>query len=72
MTTFYHEHSLQEHFRELRARDRQLEYWGWFRRHEHRPQEVGLRFQLGEALIRLGCWLQGREGALPARTPEEL
>jgi hypothetical protein len=68
MTTFFHEHGLQEQFRELSARDRQLEHWGWFRRHEHRPQEAGWRFQVGEAMIRLGCWLQGRGGAQPART----
>ena len=72
MTTFFHEHRLQEQFRELSARDRQLEHWGWYRRHEHRPQGVGLRFQIGEALIRLGYWLQGRGDAQPARTPGEL
>jgi len=71
MTTFFHEHRLQEQFRELSARDRQLEHWGWFRRHEHRLRKTGWRFRAGEALIRLGCWLQEQAGVRPARTSAE-
>jgi hypothetical protein len=67
MRDFY-EHALHEQFRELAARDRQLERWGWFRRHEHRPRKIGWRFRAGEALIRLGSWLQERRAARPART----
>jgi hypothetical protein len=69
---FFYEHIVREHFRELAARDRQLERWGWFRRHAHRPPETGWQFRAGEALIRLGCWLQGRGGVQPAHRPEEL
>ncbi len=72
MTTFFHEHRLQEQFRELSTRDRQLEHWGWYRRHEYRPQEAGWQFRIGETLIRLGCWLQGRRDAQPARTSGEV
>jgi hypothetical protein len=71
MTSFFHEQSLREHFRELAAQDRQLTRWGWFRRNEHRTRRSGWRFRMGEALIHLGCWLQERGGAQTARTPGE-
>ena len=67
MRDFY-EHALHEQFRELAAVDRQLERCGWFRRHEHQPRKIGWRFQAGEALIRLGSWLQGAAGPRQART----
>ena len=72
MTDYFYELSLQEHFRELTARDRQLERCGWFRRNEHRPRKSGWRFRTGEALIRLGCRLQGRGDIQPARMSGEL
>lgn len=72
MTHFYYEHELRQQMRELDALDRQLEHWGWFRQHEHRPQKLGPLYRLGEALIRLGYWLQTRHGAQPIRTSGEL
>lgn len=72
MTHFFYEHGMRQQMRELAALDRQLERWGWFRRHEHRPRKSGWLFRAGEALIRLGCWLQERCGAQPVRTPGEL
>jgi hypothetical protein len=71
MTTYYHEYRLQEHLRELAERDRQLARWGWFRRNEHRPRKGGWRVRTGEALIRLGCWVQGGDATRPARTSAE-
>ena len=50
MTQFYYEHKLLRQMRELTALDRQLEHWGWFRRHEHRPRKSGWLFRAGEAL----------------------
>jgi hypothetical protein len=72
MTDYSYEHELQEHFRQLAARDRELTRWGWFRRHEHASRTSGWRFRAGEALIRLGSWLQKRGGARPVRTSGEL
>jgi hypothetical protein len=72
MTNFYDEHRLLRQMRELAALDRQLERWGWFRRHEHRPRKSGWLFRAGEALVRLGYWLQERRGAQAVRTPGEL
>ncbi|HSB80642.1 MAG TPA: hypothetical protein VLM91_17815 [Candidatus Methylomirabilis sp.] len=69
MTHFYDEHRLRQQMHELSALDRQLERWRWFRRHEHRPRKSGWLIQAGEALIRLGRWLQERGGAQPVRTP---
>jgi hypothetical protein len=71
MTTFYHEYRLQEQFREVTERDRQLTRWGWFRRNEGRPPKSGWRFRIGEALIRLGCRLQNGHAGRPAPTSEE-
>jgi len=68
MPSYFYEYRVQEQFRELAARDRQLTRWGWFRRNEHRPRKSGWRFRAGETLIRLGCRLQERGGAQPART----
>jgi hypothetical protein len=70
MTTYYHEYRLREQFRALAALDRQLAHWGWFRRNEGRPPKSGWRFRIGEALIRLGCWLQSGHAGRPARTSE--
>ncbi len=70
MRDFY-EHTLHEEFRQMAALDRKLERCGWFRRHEHRPPKIGCRFRAGEALIRLGSWMQGQGAARPARTPGE-
>jgi hypothetical protein len=71
MTTYYHEHRLREIFRDLAERDRQLTRWGWFRRNEGHPQESGWRVRTGEALIRLGCRVRGRNAARPAHTSAE-
>ena len=70
MNDYVADYTLRERFREAVARDRQLARWGWFRRHEHRPRKAEWRFRIGEALIRLGRWLQ-RSTAKPARTSEE-
>ena len=72
MTHFYHEHELRQQMRELAALDRQMERWGWFRRHDHRPRRLGWLFRVGERLIRLGYRLQERRGAQPARAPENM
>jgi hypothetical protein len=72
MNDFFSDYILREHFRELAACDRQLTRWGWFWRHEHRPRKTEWRFRLGEALIRLGCWLQERGSTEPAGISGEL
>ncbi len=72
MTHFYYEFELRQQMRELDALDRQLERWGWFRRHEHRPRKRGCLFRTGETLVRLGYWLQEPGGGQPARSPENL
>ena len=71
MTHFYYEHELRQQMRELDALDRQLEHWGWFRQQEHRPRNRGWLFLAGEALVRLGHWMQGRRGTQPLETPGE-
>jgi len=63
MTSFFTEYEVGERLRELEALDRKLERWGWFRRHETVSAAPGWRFRMGEALIRLGGWLQGRTDA---------
>ena len=68
MIHFFYEHGLREQLGELAARDRQLERWGWFRRQAHCSPATGWRVRTGDALIRLGYWLQARGGAQPART----
>jgi len=72
MNDFVADYTLREQFRELAARDRQLTHWGWYRRHEHRSRKRGWRFRMGEALIRLGCWLQNRGPVQAAGTSGEL
>lgn len=62
MTDFFYEYEASKQFRELEALDRRLEHWGWYRRHETGSAAPGRRFRVGEALIYLGCWLQGRGG----------
>jgi hypothetical protein len=64
---FEYEYELRKHFQKLEAVDRQLERWGWFRRHESRPPEIGWRFLAGMALIRLGRRLQEGKSMQPAR-----
>jgi hypothetical protein len=63
MTDFFREYQVRERLRDPEKLDRRLERWGWFRRHENRPPDIGWRFRAGEALIRLGRRLQGRRGA---------
>jgi len=63
MTILYYEYELLKHMRELEARDRRLEHWGWYRRHETGPLPAEWRLRVGRALIHLGCWLEGREHA---------
>jgi hypothetical protein len=72
MDDFVADYTLREQFRKVAALDRQLTHWGWYRRHEHRPRKSGWRFRIGEALIRLGCWLQERGPVQPAGTSGEL
>jgi len=71
MTDYWYEHELQEYFRHVIERDRQLTHRGWFRRHEHRPPKNAWRSRMGKALIRLGRWLEGRERVQLTRTPGE-
>jgi len=60
MTDFFYEYEASKQFRELEALDRRLEHWGWYRRHETGSAAPGWRVRVGEALIGLGFWLQGR------------
>lgn len=70
MNEYFHEHAVREHFRKLAAVDQQLSRWGWFQRNEQQSHASAWRVQVGQQLIRLGCWLQG-DSALPARTSKE-
>jgi hypothetical protein len=72
MDDYSADYTLREQFRKVAALDRQLTRWGWFRRHEHRPRKTEWRFRIGEALIRLGCWLQERGSTQPAGTSGEV
>ena len=69
--SFFCEYTLRERLRELAALDQQLTRWGWFRRHEHHPPASGWRFRSGQALIRLGGWLQERDVARRIETLEK-
>jgi hypothetical protein len=70
MDDYSADYTLREHLRKVAALDRQLARWGWFQRHEHRPRKSEWRFRTGDALIRLGRWLQ-KGTAKPARSSEE-
>jgi hypothetical protein len=72
MDDYSADYILREQFRKAAALDRQLTRWGWFQHHEHRPRKAEWRFRIGEALIRLGCWLQNRGPVQPAGTSGEL
>jgi hypothetical protein len=71
MDDYSADYTLREQFRKVAALDRQLTRWGWFRRNEHRPRKAEWRIRIGEALIRLGCWVQGEHAAQPARASED-
>ena len=71
MNEYFYEHSVREQFRELAALDQQLTRWGWFQRNAQQSHARAWRVQVGQNLIRLGCWLQG-DSALPTRTSKEV
>ena len=70
MDAYFYEHIVREQFRKLAAVDQRLTSWRWFQRNAHQSQTSTWRVQVGQTLIRLGCWLQG-DSALPARTSKE-
>jgi len=70
MNEYFYEHIVREQSRKLAALDQQLTRWGWFQRNAQQSHASVWRGQVGQKLIRLGCWLQG-DSALPARTSKE-
>jgi len=44
---------------QVAAVDQRLTSWRWFQRNAHQSQTSTWRVQVGQTLIRLGCWLQG-------------
>lgn len=60
MTDFFYEYEVSKQIRELEALDRRLEHWGWYRGRKIGSAREGWRFRIGEALVHLGYWLQGR------------
>ena len=65
MTDFFYEHQMRGQFLELKALDRRLTRWGWFRRGGGTPGSPGWRYRVGAALVRLGEWLE--DGGVPTR-----
>jgi hypothetical protein len=60
MTHLFTEYEVSKQIRELEALDRRLEHRGWHRGREAGPPAPAWRVRVGEALIGLGFWLQGR------------
>jgi hypothetical protein len=60
MTYFFYEYEIRKQFQELQALDQRLERWGWFRGNETSSAAPGWRLRVGNVLICVGRWMQGR------------